>query len=126
MKESTKARSVAYGKENKILPSASKEPVEGVAQKKLVLKPTKKKATNFIVQKPLPFATKTSLYDEHWALKQERGQWMIDRLHGNGTWFLQVLSSGSTIYWFQRMNMDTFFQQRERQVNFKTVIILIV
>ena len=55
-----------------------RRPIEGVAQKKLVLKPVKKKpVVKEVVKpmvKPLPFITKTNLYDEHWMMKQERGK----------------------------------------------------
>lgn len=44
----------------------------GLAQKQLCLKSGRKK-TSDPVYRPLPQVTKTSLYDEHWAAKQERG-----------------------------------------------------
>lgn len=43
----------------------------GLAQRRLCLKPSKKAKS---IYKPLPQVTKTSLYDEHWAAKQERGK----------------------------------------------------
>ena len=45
----------------------------GVAQKQLRLRARGKKKTLDPVYRPLPQVTKTSLYDEHWAAKQERG-----------------------------------------------------
>lgn len=56
-----------------------KTAVPGVPQQKLVLKPTKKKQDKKIglaaeVCRPLPFITKTNLYDEHWVTKQERSK----------------------------------------------------
>ena len=56
-----------------------KAAVPGVPQRKLVLKPTKKKQDKKVVlttevHRPLPFITKTNLYDEHWVTKQERSK----------------------------------------------------
>ena len=50
------------------------KPKVGVAQKRLQLKRPQQPAT---VRRPLPQATKTNLYDEHWAAKQERGIGLI-------------------------------------------------
>ena len=44
----------------------------GVAQKRLHLKPSKK--TTQKIYKPRPEIVKSSMYDEHWAAKQERGK----------------------------------------------------
>ena len=34
-------------------------------------------AKDKVLSKPLPFITKTNLYDEHWATKQERGMFTL-------------------------------------------------
>ena len=76
----TLGKTRSFSKENKppkTKPFTRQHNVDGVAQKKLILKPLNKKQENKTtikqIVKPSPFITKSNLYDEHWLKKQERG-----------------------------------------------------
>lgn len=68
--------------------NVSKPP--GLAQKQLRLRAGDRKKALDPVYRPLPQVTKTSLYDEHWVAKQERGTFQIKHmiLHYNSVLYV--------------------------------------
>ncbi len=54
----------------RVLKDSNAKPL-GLAQKHLRLKSSKK--VDHLVNKPLPRASRSNFYDDHWASKQERG-----------------------------------------------------